>query len=94
MFTVYILYSQSSDRYYVGYTGDVIEERIRKHNTHHRGYTGKSADWIVVYQETFVEKKDASKREKEIKPGFCSRKSIPRRNCTPSMNVLAFRAST
>ncbi|WP_255897895.1 GIY-YIG nuclease family protein, partial [Paradesertivirga mongoliensis] len=40
MFAVYIQYSQSLDKYYVGCTSDV-SERLKKHNTNHSGFTGK-----------------------------------------------------
>ncbi|MFD2162079.1 GIY-YIG nuclease family protein [Paradesertivirga mongoliensis] len=46
MFAVYILYSQSLDKYYVGCTSDV-SERLKKHNTNHSGFTGKLLDWEV-----------------------------------------------
>ncbi len=67
MYIVYILYSVTKDKYYIGFTGDVIEERIRKHNSNHKGFTGKVGDWVLTYSEIFFEKGDAMKREKEIK---------------------------
>ena len=67
IFTTYILYSSSVDSYYIGYTGDEIEERLRKHNSNHKGYTGKANDWLVVHSEIFQVKSDAIRREKEIK---------------------------
>jgi putative endonuclease len=33
-----------------------IEERLRKHNSNHKGLTGKVADWVVVYLENFEQK--------------------------------------
>ncbi|WP_445298479.1 GIY-YIG nuclease family protein [Lacibacter sp. H407] len=66
-YTVYILYSISFDKYYVGYTGDIIAERLRRHNSNHNGFTGGSGDWIVKYTECFNNKQDAIQREKEIK---------------------------
>jgi len=30
--------------YYVGYTCDDLKERLRKHNTNHKGYTGRAND--------------------------------------------------
>jgi len=74
-YLLYILYSKSSDRYYIGHTGDVLEERIRKHNSHHGGFTGRSADWKLVYKEVFATKQMALKRETEIK-AWKSRKRI------------------
>jgi putative endonuclease len=70
----YVLYSLSSDKYYIGHTGD-MEERLRKHNTGHKGYTGRFNDWEVVYSEVFESKELAYKRERQVK-GWKSRKKI------------------
>jgi putative endonuclease len=67
MFFVYILFSKSKNKYYVGSTGDELDERIRRHNTNHKGFTGKVGDWELVYKESFDSKVDALRREKEIK---------------------------
>ena len=70
----YILYSLSLDRYYYGHTENV-EERLRRHNSNHKGFTGKSADWDVVFIEDFPTKELAYARERQIK-GWKSRKRI------------------
>jgi len=75
MWLVYILYSTVKDRYYIGHTGDSIEERIRKHNSNHKGFTGGVGDWRLVYYEQLVTKEIAYKRELEIK-NWKSRKLI------------------
>ena len=75
MFHVYILYSAIKDRYYVGFTSDILSERIRRHNSNHAGFTGKTGDWILVYSEKFDNKEYAMKREMEIK-AWKSRKLI------------------
>ncbi len=75
MCTFYILYSQTKDKYYVGHTCDAIEERIRKHNSNHKGFTGGIGDWSLVYSETFNTKSEAYKRELEVK-AWKSRKRI------------------
>jgi putative endonuclease len=67
MFTVYILYSTSLDHYYVGYTGDDPQVRLRKHLARHGGFTSRARDWVIVYTEAYNEKLAAIKREKEIK---------------------------
>jgi len=72
---VYILYSVSLDKYYIGSTSDILEERIRKHNSKHSGFTGKSNDWKLVYKESLSDKLMAMKREREIK-AWKSRKRI------------------
>jgi putative endonuclease len=74
-FHVYILYSASLNKYYVGYTHDMLEERLRRHNTNHKGFTGGQGDWELKYSESFTDKSGALKREREIK-GWKSRKRI------------------
>ncbi len=72
MWTVYILYSVKRDRYYIGYTGDELTVRIRKHNTNHKGFTGGAGDWELKYIEVFGDKLSAHRRELQIK-GWKSR---------------------
>lgn len=64
---LYILYSESRGKYYVGHKGDVIEERVRRHNSNHKGFTGKGDDWRVVYAEAYYTKEQAFARERQIK---------------------------
>jgi putative endonuclease len=71
----YILYSQQGDSYYIGHTCDELEERLRKHNSNHSGYTGALSDWSVVHFEEFPDKSAAYKREREVK-AWKSRKRI------------------
>jgi putative endonuclease len=66
MFFVYILYSVSKDKYYVGSSADP-NSRLIKHNTNHKGFTGKTGDWEIKYTEPFNTKDEALKREKQIK---------------------------
>jgi putative endonuclease len=66
-YIVYIIYSNLADKYYVGYTADDIQSRIRKHNSNHKGFTGKFNDWKICFTEEFDNKSIAIKREKEIK---------------------------
>ena len=67
MFTVYILYSESTNRFYIGYTGEGVDIRLQKHLAHHKGFTGKQNDWKIVYTEIYQTRQDAMRREKEIK---------------------------
>ena len=71
----YILYSKNLDRHYVGYTCELIEERLQKHIINHSGFTGKAKDWGVAYTETFSTKEEAHARERQIKK-WKSRKMI------------------
>ena len=75
MWVMYILYSMQRDRYYVGYTGDDLCERLRKHNSNHSGFTGTAPDWKIVYTESFNTKTEAYARERQIK-SWKSRKLI------------------
>lgn len=62
MWFVYILYSATSDRYYVGYTADV-RERVCQHNDGWGRYTRRGIPWGVVYTEQFATKRAAIQRE-------------------------------
>jgi putative endonuclease len=67
MFTVYVLYSPSHNKLYIGYTAD-IEKRMASHNfLATKGYTIKHRPWNLVYTEVFEAKSDAMRREKELK---------------------------
>ena len=70
MCTLYILYSEKIDHYYVGYSND-IERRLSEHNRKKGKYTDKGIPWILVYTEVYESKKEAMDRERYIK----SRKS-------------------
>ena len=64
---VYILFSESLDKFYVGSTSTDLADRLRRHLSGHSGFTAKAKDWGIVYTETFPDKAKALKREKEIK---------------------------
>jgi putative endonuclease len=69
MFTVYILYSQSSKKTYVGFTSN-LEERFKSHNELSiKGWTIKYRPWEIIYKEEFPSKELAMAREKEPKSG-------------------------
>ena len=67
MSTFYILYSVKLDRFYIGATSDNLNERLRRHNSNHRGFTGRTSDWTVIYFENFHTKESAFAREREVK---------------------------
>jgi putative endonuclease len=67
MFTVYALYSPKYDKIYVGYTSN-LEQRLLSHNKlGKKGWTIKYRPWEVVFTEEFETKKEAMKREKQLK---------------------------
>jgi putative endonuclease len=78
VFYIYILYSISSDKYYVGYTND-FRRRLLEHNTSERDtYTSKHRPWLIkaVFECGLVES-NAMKTERFIKKQK-SRKFIER----------------
>jgi putative endonuclease len=66
-FHFYILRSKTLEKYYIGHTGDDLKERLRKHNSNHKGFTGKASDWELVYLEELETKSLAYRRELEVK---------------------------
>ncbi|MBC7937769.1 MAG: GIY-YIG nuclease family protein [Rhizobacter sp.] len=59
MFYCYILFSASLNKCYIGHTGDSLQERLRKNNTNHKGFTGAKGDWKIVYYESVNRMLDA-----------------------------------
>ena len=74
MYFLYILYSGSRDKYYVGSTGDLCS-RLQSHNSNHSGFTGYTGDWKIIYTEEFETREEAYSRERKIKK-WKSRKLI------------------
>jgi len=66
MYAVYILYSRKLDKFYVGSSADV-SGRLRRHNSHSKGFTSAGRPWILLYTEEFAEKQEAETREKQLK---------------------------
>ena len=60
-------FSKSLNEYYVGHSCEILQERLRKHLSDHKGFTSKAKDWMIVYSENFDSKIEAYKREREIK---------------------------
>jgi len=52
-----------------------VFDRLKKHNSNHGGYTGRTNDWIIKYSEVFNTKKEANSREIQVKK-WKSRKRI------------------
>ena len=42
-------------------------ERLLKHNRKHKGFTGNTNDWKLVYIKKYLTKEEALSREKQIK---------------------------
>lgn len=63
---MYIIYSISINKYYIGITSN-LDQRIRKHNSNHKGFTGRANDWELKYCENYDSKNEAKRREEQIK---------------------------
>ncbi len=67
MFFVYALYSDESDKIYIGYSPDP-EKRLSSHNDERSsGWTSKFRPWKLIYTEKHESKTDALIREKQLK---------------------------
>jgi len=66
MYFFYVLYSPEIDKFYTGITAD-LQGRIRRHHTHHKGFTGKSTVWELIYAEIYPTKTQALQREFQVK---------------------------
>jgi putative endonuclease len=65
-YSVYIIYSQSKERYYIGYSHNLIE-RLEKHNLGATTSTRSGRPWVLVYKEEYPSKHDAIMQEREMK---------------------------
>ena len=66
MYFVYILYSLSNDRYYIGETND-LDKRLERHNKGYVKSTKGFRPWEIVYSETYEIRSKAVQREHYLK---------------------------
>jgi len=67
MFTVYILFSEQLQKYYIGYTSKNVQDRLKEHLYNHKGFTAKAKDWNVIYKLERNSKSEAIMLERKIK---------------------------
>jgi putative endonuclease len=65
-FHVYILLSETTNRYYVGQTQDV-EQRLAYHNANYSKSLKNRGPWRLVYEEEYKTRAQAMRRERLIK---------------------------
>ncbi len=63
---LYIIYSNSKDRYYVGHSDNLLR-RIPEHNAGQCKSTRSGIPWILVYSKPFNSRAEAMKEEYRIK---------------------------
>lgn len=68
MFYVYILRSEKDKSLYIGYSPD-LKSRLIKHNKKQVTSTKYKTPWTLIYYEAYLERKDATGREKFLKSG-------------------------
>ena len=65
-YSVYILYSEKLDKYYIGSSHDPLL-RLKYHNLGKKGWTKKGIPWRLVFQKHFNNKEIAQNKENFIK---------------------------
>lgn len=81
MFVVYVLYSASYDKIYIGFTSDLINRFKGHQQLSNKGFTIKFRPWVVIHVEVFETKKAAMSREKQLKTA--SGRDFIRKNILP-----------
>jgi len=66
VYTVYILYSVSRDRYYIGQTED-LERRLGEHNSGYSKSTRSGIPWELVFKREFQDRNEAIRYEHALK---------------------------
>ena len=66
MYWTYVLYSETLDKCYIGYTAD-LEKRLHRHNAGRERFTKKGRPLILKYSIAFQSKKNAIQLENRLK---------------------------
>ena len=85
MHFLYIIYSRSTDKFYIGETYNVME-RVEKHNSHYypSSYTKIAQDWEMVLSFECINENNAIYLEKFVKK-MKSKKFIKKIIADPSI---------
>ena len=65
-YTVYVLQSQTTGRYYVGQT-KILEARLAYHNANYSLPLRNRGPWILLHSEEYASRQEAVRREAYIK---------------------------
>ncbi len=68
MFYVYVLQSETTKRFYVGFSSH-LEQRIGQHNAGLTKSTKNRGPWKLVHQEVYETRAEAMRRENFLKSG-------------------------
>ena len=67
MFTVYVIYSPTYDKIYIGFTSDPKNRLLSHNELATKGHTVKYRPWVIAYTEEYQTKTEAIKRENQLK---------------------------
>ncbi len=67
MYYVYVLQNPEG-QLYIGFTAN-LNERLQRHQDGKAGWTHSRGPWELVYHETFSDRKEAMRREIQLKNG-------------------------
>ena len=67
MYFVYVL-QNAEGRPYIGFTSD-LDKRARQHQEGEAGWTHTRGPWTLVYHETYTDRSEALRRERNLKRG-------------------------
>ena len=65
-YSVYIIYSESSDLHYIGHTNN-LEDRLLRHNSNRNKFTKNKGPWKIIKAVNCNSKSDAYKLELKLK---------------------------
>ena len=68
MYIVYVLYSETYQKHYTGFTTN-LAERILSHNEMGKDWTARYRPWKLLYTKEFYIKSEAMSYEKWLKSG-------------------------
>ncbi len=66
MYFTYVLYSEAFDGIYIGQTSNLLK-RLDEHNSGLTKSTKHYIPWELIHNEEFATRKEAMRREKELK---------------------------
>jgi putative endonuclease len=66
LFYIYVIYSQTLQRYYLGST-EIVEKRLQEHNSGKSLSTRAGIPWELIHTECFETRSEAMLRERKIK---------------------------
>lgn len=66
MYYVYGLKSVKNNDLYIGFSGD-LKQRFKDHNQGNVKATKDNRPWKLVYYEAYKDKRDATRRERQLK---------------------------